>query len=147
LTKQQQQLQQQQQQQQQQHGNNEEYFEAIIRESRYVPSEKLYGDGSWQFLVHFIGWNKRWDRWIEYYTPNNNNNNNNDDNNNATLKQNASIYRDTPDIRQQLIEQKKFQVGSNNNNNNNHHHRTNGISNLTPTMECKIHHHHHLLIH
>jgi mortality factor 4-like protein 1 len=39
--------------------DNERYYEAIIRKSRYDSNNK------WSFLVHYTGWNDRWDRWME----------------------------------------------------------------------------------
>jgi len=40
------------------------YYEAIIRKTRYN-SNTTKNSPSWSFLVHYTGWNDRWDRWIE----------------------------------------------------------------------------------
>ena len=38
------------------------YFEAVVRQVRHHPH--LTGDNRWTFLIHFKGWNARYDRWI-----------------------------------------------------------------------------------
>lgn len=35
-----------------------EYFEAIIRQAQYT-------EFGWKFFIHFVGWNTRWDRWVD----------------------------------------------------------------------------------
>jgi len=42
----------------------EPYFEAVIRQVRHHPNEPPGTDKSWSFLIHFKGWNARYDRWI-----------------------------------------------------------------------------------
>jgi len=40
-------------------GNNKtNYYEAIIRKTKFE-------NGVWSFMVHYSGWNNRWDRWME----------------------------------------------------------------------------------
>ncbi|KAI2496101.1 hypothetical protein MHU86_18427 [Fragilaria crotonensis] len=37
---------------------NKNMYEAVIRKTSFK-------DGKWTYLVHFAGWNTRWDRWVE----------------------------------------------------------------------------------
>jgi len=39
-------------------NNHSAYYEAVIRKSRFE-------QGTWSFLVHYTGWNSRWDRWMD----------------------------------------------------------------------------------
>ncbi|CAB9525680.1 Chromatin modification-related protein [Seminavis robusta] len=61
----------------------ERYFEGVIRQVRHHPH--LTGDSSWSFLIHFKGWNARYDRWITA----------------------SELLPDTPDHRQRFEEQQQ----------------------------------------
>ena len=46
----------------QQNSDDHQYFEAVVRQVRHHPH--LTGNGRWTFLIHFKGWNARYDRWM-----------------------------------------------------------------------------------
>ena len=47
---------------QQNNSDVQQYFEAVVKQVRQHPH--LAGNGRWTFLIHFKGWNARYDRWM-----------------------------------------------------------------------------------
>lgn len=88
-------------------NNDVEYFEAIVRQSQYITST----DG-WKFFLHFVGWNSRWDRWVDT----------------------NSIMKDTANTRRKMQQQQsKLSSTTNNNNNNSNNNNSNNNSNKRRT--------------
>ena len=42
--------------------NDTTYYEAVVRKVRLVSANE------WNFFVHYLGWNSRWDRWVDKET-------------------------------------------------------------------------------
>ena len=39
-------------------NNDAAFYESVIRKVRFIDGN------SWQFFIHYLGWNSRWDRWV-----------------------------------------------------------------------------------
>jgi hypothetical protein len=81
------------------HPHAHSYYKAIIRQARYVTNNNMKKEeqkestnqrGSWEYLVHFVGWNNRFDVWkperslFRKKEDNKRSNNNNDEDNHSS---------------------------------------------------------------
>uniref|UniRef100_A0A7S1VJR8 MRG domain-containing protein n=1 Tax=Grammatophora oceanica TaxID=210454 RepID=A0A7S1VJR8_9STRA len=66
-------------------------YEAVIKKT-------ALSNGSWKYLVHYLGWNSRWDNWIKQ-----------EDVDGDGKDHSPKIFKDTPETRRAMAQQKEEQ--------------------------------------